>query len=304
MRTIGDRQWSIGGLFCLSLSPKPILGAKCNWSDGKGLSYSVTNMTQETQPGKAQEDFPVVHEAGMNSGHIVWKIGEAFLKLVIPHSKNVTREHVTLDAVKDMLSADTFAIPRVLFHGDWNGRYFLAVTEMPGVNLHEAWPKMSEELKSACVQHVTDLCLTLAENVREKISGIDGNHLPELYLTKNDQADSETFAPLTLERTCKEIGMDCSDLRFYHCDLIPGNIIVDLKRQSFAVIDWECAGFVPQEWIGTKCAVNEAMRLERPENCNVDQYSEQWRKRIVESLTSRGFGNVASCSWEWFRHKK
>lgn len=257
-------------------------------------------MTLAKQPSKGpQEDFRIVHEAGKNSGHVIRKIGKAFLKLVIPHSKHATQEHVTLNAVKDLLSADTFAIPRVLFHGEWNGRHFLATTEVPGITLHEAWPSISEELKSACVQYVTDLCSTLARNVGETISGIDGNQLPEFYFTKNDQPDTERFAPLVLAKNCEEIGMECSNLCFYHCELVPGNILIDLQNQSFAVIDWECAGFIPSKWIGTKFVVSGAMHLEEPENCKIVGHSRQWKRRMAESLAGRGFGDVADSFFEW-----
>lgn len=293
LRTLDDNHWVIGDTLLLSRRPNP---NGCSWSDGEGSYFCVTEMTQATQLGNPLTDFAVVHEAGKNSRHIIWNIGGAFLKLVIPHSLKVTREHVTLNAIKDMLSK-AFAIPTVLFHGEWDGRYFLAMTKVPGMTLHEAWPLMREDLKSKCVRDITDLCTGLARTHGEQISGIDGGHLSELYLLKNHQAGD--FAPSTLMTNCHEIGMECSTLCFYHCDLVPGNILVSFETESFGIIDWECAGFVPREWIKTKFCVSGSMDLDTSANDQGVAYRGEWTSRMQASLTESGFHDVAKPFLEW-----
>lgn len=294
MRTLDDDRWVIGDKLILSRGPNP---NGCSWSDGAGSYYCVTETSEVIQSGKAHCNFPVVHEAGKNSRHIIWNIGDAFLKLVIPHSPQVTREHDTLNAIKDMLpeNCDT---PSVLFHGEWDGRYYLAMSKVPGITLHEAWPRMNEDLKSKCVRNVTDLCFALAKFHGKEISGVDGGHLPELYLLKSHQAGN--FAPSILATNSREIGMECSTLCFYHCDLVPGNILVNLETETFGIIDWECAGFVPREWIKTKFCVSGSMDLDTSASDYKDaEYRKEWKSRMQASLMEIGFLDVATSFFEW-----
>jgi serine/threonine protein kinase len=275
LRMIDDDHWSLGDQHLLSRTTNQFDGA---WSDGEEAFYHITTTIQAAHSGKPQTHFPIVHEAGKNSAHVIWKIGNAFLKLVIPHSPMITREHDTLDAIRPILPSDV-TVPQVLLHGEWGGRYFLVLKEVPGLTLHEAWPRMSPSLRSKCVQRVTELCSQLAKTTGQHISGINGGHLPEFYLLKDDTETN--FAPSNLEANSRDIGMDCSTLCFYHCDLGPGNVLVDLSTEEIAVIDWECAGYVPKVWIRTKFLVCSSMNLETPKNC-VEPYSadEFERKRV------------------------
>ena len=293
LRMIDDDHWSLGDKHLLSRATGP---HGCAWSDGEGSYFSITAMTQATQSWESQTHFPIVHEAGKNSAHVIWKIGDAFLKLVIPHSPMITREHDTLDAIKNMLPSGV-TIPQVLLHGEWGGRYFLVLKKVPGLTLHEAWPHMSPDLKSKCVQRVTELCSHLAKNTGQHISGINGNHLPEFYLLKDDTECD--FTPSTLESNSREIGMNCSTLCFYHCDLGPGNILVDLGTGEIAIIDWECAGYVPEVWIRTKFRVCSSMNLEPSTGCEEPHSKEEWRHRMQMSLGECGFADATELWRKW-----
>lgn len=209
----------------------------------------MTLATQATQRLDPQSHFTIVHEAGKNSSHVVWSIGSAFLKLVIPRSPTVIREHDTLNAIRSMTPSE-FNTPDVLFHGEWDGQYYLGLSKVPGSTLTEAWPEIGLDLNYKCVQRVTELCSVLAEYTERNISGFNGTHLPAFFPTKDD-TDTE-FAPSTLESNCREIGMDCSVFHFAHCDLGPGNVLYDPDTGNVGIIDWECAGFVPRKWIRTK----------------------------------------------------
>jgi len=293
LRMIDNDHWSLGDQYLLSRATNP---CDCAWSDGEGSFYRVTAATQAALSLKPQTHFPVVHEAGKNSAHVIWKIGDAFLKLVIPHSPMTIREHVTLDAIKTMLPSG-ITIPQVLLHGEWGGRYFLILKKVPGLTLHKAWPHMSPGLRSNCVQRVTELCSNLAKNTGKHISGINGGHLPEFYLLKDD---TETdFTPSNLEASSRDIGMDCSTLRFYHCDLGPGNVLVDLSTEKIGVIDWECAGYVPEVWIRTKFRVCSSMNLETSANCEEPHSKEEWRNLMQMSLGACGFADAAESWREW-----
>jgi serine/threonine protein kinase len=293
---IDDSHWSLGDQYLLSREMNP---HGCTWSDGEGSYYRITETTptiQANQPWKSQTHFPIVHEAGKNSAHVIWKIWDAFLKLIIPHSSMVTREHDTLNTIQNMLPSGV-TIPKVLLHGEWGGRYFLMLTKAPGLTLHEAWPRMDSNLQSKCVQRVTELCVHLAKKTGQHISGMNGSHLPEFYLLKDDTECD--FAPPNLEANSREIGMDCSTLCFYHCDLGPGNILVDLETGEVAIIDWECAGYVPEAWIRTKFRVCSSMNLECSTNCEELHSREEWRHLMHTSLGERGFTDAAESWRRW-----
>ncbi len=87
--------------------------------------------------------------------------------------------------------------------------------------------------------------------------------------------------------------MDCSTLVFYHCDLGPSNIMVDLQTDNIGIIDWETAGFVPREWIRTKFRVSSGMDLSTGEGVD-------WRKRVMLHMGQLGYTDVADA----FRNRK
>lgn len=67
--------------------------------------------------------------------HAAWKIDNSFLKVSIQESTATTREHVTLDAIHNMALGLHVRIPEVLYHGEWDGRYYLITNGMPGQTL-------------------------------------------------------------------------------------------------------------------------------------------------------------------------
>ena len=86
--------------------------------------------------------------------------------------------------------------------------------------------------------------------------------------------------------------MDTSSLVFYHCDMGPSNILYDEGR--LAIIDWECAGFVPKDWIWTKFRLSAGMDLP----CEGEaKYG--FRTRVQMSLGEIGFDDVALRWLEW-----
>jgi hypothetical protein len=93
--------------------------------------------------------------------------------------------------------------------------------------------------------------------------------------------------------------MDCSIFVLYHCDLGPGNIIVNLADRSIGIIDWETAGFVPREWIRTKFRVSGGMDLPgSDQELRVD-----WRKRVQRRLEEEGFPDIADRWMVWWRNE-
>lgn len=113
------------------------------------------------------------------------------------------------------------------------------------------WEDLDESMKQRIAERVSEICGELAVPPEsDSITGVDGNSLPELYLS--GPGPGKDCSPQNLRKSCLELGMDCSKLVFYHCDLGPTNVLVDRVSGSDGVIDWEVAGFVPREWILTK----------------------------------------------------
>ena len=86
---------------------------------------------------------------------------------------------------------------------------------------------MDKELRQHYIGRVAGLCKKMSEWKGEAISGVDGRHLKEFYLrTRDDQS----LDPEGLRKRCVGMGMDTSNLVFYHCDLGPTNILACHSR--------------------------------------------------------------------------
>lgn len=88
---------------------------------------------------------------------------------------------------------------------------------------------------------------------------------------------TDDLSPSTLLKNCEDIGLNCSQLMFYHCDLEPGNIMVDIEKVQIGLIDWECAGWVPKGWVRTKFRISGGMDLDFKEE---QDRRVEWRKRV------------------------
>jgi hypothetical protein len=153
---------------------------------------------------------------------------------------------------------------------------------------------MDEAMKQYYVSRVTDICKELARWQADSISGVDGQHLSDRFLTRSGLP--KDYSPQNLLDNCKDLGMDCSTFVFYHCDLGPGNILVDPAEWSIGIIDWETAGFVPKEWIRTKFCISSGMDL--PDG---DQESRvDWRRRVQRQLEKEGFLEIADQWMTWW----
>lgn len=289
--------WLIGGKLHLARqTSRPAEGAW--WDDGNGTYYAVSetaDLSLPARPLQSTTPFPIVYDAG--NSHAVWKVGNAFVKIISDLGPSATREHVTLDYVREM--ERDFAIPEVIYHGEWDGRYYLILSRVAGQTLHEAWPVMSEAAKTDCVARVARICSQLAARKADYIGGVDGHELPENWLARHiDESDCSRAALL---ENCNELGMSGAPFHFYHCDLGAGNVLVDLATGAIAIIDWECAGFVPREWVRTKFRICSGLDLELPPG---DIPRHDWRSRMQQKLEADGFNDIAHVWMDWFRRNR
>ena len=135
---------------------------------------------------------------------------------------------------------------------------------------------------------IVAICERLAKWKGGSIGGADGAQLSDVLL---DMIGLEKNCdPEHLLANCRDIGTDCSSFHFYHCDLGPSNILVN--HGPIGIIDWETAGFVPQEWIITKFCISSGMDLPvQDENLQIE-----WRQRVSRQQRAKGFVAVAD---EW-----
>lgn len=289
---INENSWVIGDRILLSRQRSP--SSNFTWSDGNGSFYFISKAPYPLPPSRpmpATTHIRMVYDAGGMSA--VWSIGDAFLKVKILDPAT-TREHVTLDYLhkKRPLS---FAIPDVHYHAEFDGRYYILLSRLTGQTLIEAWPNLDEAMKQHYVSRVVNICKELAVWQADCISGVDGKHLSDRFLTRKGLR--KDFSPRNLLINCKDLGMDCSAFIFYHCDLGPGNIIVNPTEGSIGIIDWETAGFVPKEWIRSKFRISSGMDLP---GCDQDSRVD-WRRRVQRKLEKEGFPDIVEQWMTWWK---
>lgn len=294
IQEVNDNCWLIGDRILLSRQDSPL--SDFSWSDGQGSFFyktaEATYPLPPTRPLSITAPFHLVHDAGTKSA--VWSIGQdTFCKVKIL-DPDTTREHVTLGYLHNKRPL-SFAIPEVHYHAEYDGRYYIILSRLPGLTLDEAWPKMTQAMKQHYVSRVANICKELAQWQADCIGGVDGQYLSDAYLLGDGLPNDLT--PQNLLKICKDIGMDCSIFVFYHCDLGPGNIIVNHTKDWIGIIDWETAGFVPKEWIRTKFRISSGLDLS-----DDDQVSRvDWRRRVQIELGKEGFLDVAQRWASWWK---
>lgn len=295
IRPISAQSWIVGDRLLLSREAGKSPGNIP--IDGTDFSYAFREVNTALQPQQpeVQVPFPLVYDAG--DVHAVWQIGDSFLKIVVPSSPHTTREHTALDTIRDMRLDLGVAIPEVLFHGEWGGRYYLIVTKMHGETLDRLWLKLDEHCKRDCIERISAFCKILSTQEAKQIGGVDGKHLPEVFLAPQHDDTDQRFGPDKLMQSCKALGMDCSRLSLYHFDLGPGNVLLDVKTKNMSVIDFENVGYLPPEWIRTKYRVCSGLDL----TCygDDDEAKSDWRVRMQRSLEKHGWPEIAEKWMEW-----
>lgn len=294
IREINDNSWLIGDRILLSRNRSPSSGS--TWSDGKDSFYAISEAPCPLPPSRplsATANIRMVYDAGGVSA--VWRIGEAFCKVKVLNSANSTREHVTLQYLHKKRSL-SFAIPDVHYHAEYDSRYYIILSSLTGQTVAEAWPNLDEATKKHYVSQVASSCKELAAWQGDSISGVDGRYLSDEFLTQIGLLD---FSPQKLLSNCQALGMDCSTFFFYHCDLGPGNIIVNPENGSIGIIDWETAGFVPKEWVRTKFCISGGMDLPYDDQ----ELRSDWRRRVQRQLQEEGFPEIADQWLTWHNNE-
>jgi aminoglycoside phosphotransferase len=256
-----------------------------------------------------ENSSPISRVHAVQNQAAVWRAGEAFIKAHHMEYPDVTREHVTLQFLKDREAQSDFGFefPSVLYHFENGLIYFLVVSRVPGQTLDEAWPNMDQTLREYYIGKIADVCDRLVAWKGNCIAGVDGNQLLEPYLIKpsnnNSNSDNgkktDVLSPEQLLKNCTQMRMDISTFVFCHCDLGPTNILVDVSTGSLGIIDWEISGYVPVEWVRTKFRLSSGMDLGL--NCGDEDSRRDWRRGVANRLGMMGYGDVVD-AWWMFRY--
>lgn len=92
-------------------------------------------------------------------------------------------------------------------------------------------------------------------------------------------------------------------LVFYHCDLGPTNIKVEVQKgepKVTGILDWEVAGFLPRGWIVIKFLVSGGLDFDWEGESEEDE--SVWRLSLAEFLVEKkGYKGFAN---RWIKWKK
>ncbi|KAJ5742671.1 uncharacterized protein N7511_011242 [Penicillium nucicola] len=300
IREVDKGSWLISNTLLLthSSSPPPVIipTDRACWSDSNGGHFALSTAPEPLPNSKplTEGSSYISRVHAVDNQAAVWRVGEAFIKAHHMDYSHVTREHVTLQFLKDR-QPQGFEFPEVYHHFETELRYFLVVSRIPGQLLEEAWPNMDETLRQYYIGKVADVCKQLTAWKGDIIGGVDGHQLLERYLVKGNNKMADALSPQQLLKNCTEMSMDVSNLAFYHCDLGPTNLLVNTLTGSLGIIDWELAGYVPIEWIRTKFRLSAGMDF----NYGDEDSKKDWRRRVAQHLEKMGYRDVVDAWWKF-----
>jgi hypothetical protein len=274
----------------------PYTSTSATWNDKRDqLSYTLDEAPTphpRTTPLMKNQYIEIVHEAGDAS--VVWSIGNSVLCKAKCIEEGATPEPVTLQFVQGQ--QPSFSTPAVLSYTVHNGTSFLFLQRLPGRTLDAAWSCLSKEQQLFYVRAIVDICKEMAQWTSPVFGGVDGQYIPEDHLLPHPRRDYGA-----LDTPCREMGMDCSDLVFYHADLGPGNIIIEnspssegrLGGGSIGIIDFEIAGYLPRGWVRTKFRLSSGMNLSAGDEPG------RWRSEVQKTLGQEGFEDYSAQHTAW-----
>lgn len=145
IRKVSKNIWLIANTLLLThyASPVNIPTNHTCWSESNGTHFALSPAPKPLPDSKplAEGSSPISRVHAVDNQAAVWRAGEALIKAHHIDYPDVTREHVTLQFLKDQ-EPQWFEFPNVLHHFETDSRYFLIVSRIPGQRLHEAWPSM------------------------------------------------------------------------------------------------------------------------------------------------------------------
>lgn len=152
IREVDKSSWLISNTFLLTRSSAPVPDKiptdQACWSDSNGgrfIRSTAPELLPDSKP-LAENSLSISRVHAVDNQAAIWRAGEAFIKAHHMDYPHVTREHTTLQFLKDQ-KPQGFEFPHVYHYFETGSRYFLVVSRVPGQLLEEAWPDMDESLR-------------------------------------------------------------------------------------------------------------------------------------------------------------
>ncbi|KAI1145342.1 hypothetical protein F4825DRAFT_474240 [Nemania diffusa] len=297
LTTISNDSWLIGDRAVLTRrfgEPRPTdtLDLISTWTASDGGYYAIANapvIPPPSRPWKPGDGPTLIHLAGGGGTTIdagdgdgdddagvaelttkcVYSIGDVCIKMHHTIHCDSTDEHITIKEMSKHLPNRTFTLPAVLYHARYDARYFLVTSKVPG------------ETAAQLCKLGTGINGTAAKNERFGEA-----------LTRKDMPD--------ILANCDAVNLPAQPpFCFFHGDLGPTNVLIDRRKETIGIIDWQAAEFVPREWIGVNFARALAMVQDSPIPENY--LSNDYAQRVWRALQRRGFGNDGSVWLSWKR---
>ena len=167
IREVDKSSWLISNTLLLTCSslppPDKVTTDRACWSDGNGGHFTLSAAPEPLPDSKplTESSSSISRVHAVDNQAAVWRAGEAFIKAHHIDYPYVTREHVTLQFLKDQ-RPQGFEFPDVYYYFETGSRYFLVVSRVPGQLLEEAWPNIDETLRQYYIRKVPDVCNHLA----------------------------------------------------------------------------------------------------------------------------------------------
>ncbi|KAH9905199.1 hypothetical protein F4778DRAFT_729049 [Xylariomycetidae sp. FL2044] len=173
----------------------------------------------------------------------IWRVGDAYFKVKYTQwtlPKPMPREHTVLAALRNHPEVPlSFSYPKALYNAEYNDRYYLITTAVPGSTVRNAWPAIDKTAKQRCAQNVASICRELASWRSDRMGFVDGTPNEKLATWLNfGKADFADNAPEKLVDRGDNLGMDFSYFVFFHGDMGPTNVLVDRNNNdSIGLVD-------------------------------------------------------------------
>lgn len=233
-REVDENTWLLGDEMLLSRRSAPWVvgedGCLCTWGDRDDplsfyalleAPFPLPPTSRPIRPLHDSSSIRLIYDAGGGRlgqhASAIWKIGDIYFKIKYTQwtlPAHMPREHTILDALhrQHLRAPLSFAYPKVLYHVEYKGRYYLVTTSVPGSTVRDAWPAMDEVARQRCAEKVASICRELTSWRSDQIGFVNGT-LDTGWATWLGPGASFVYTtPEELIAKCKDLGMEVSDL--------------------------------------------------------------------------------------------
>ena len=303
-------------MLCEEVTDSVPTDALTTWKDGDATfclrpNHSIS--TNSTSPPQGDLEAGRFY-TGENS-RAAYKLSDNVICKVSSWREGKQLESETVKFVKQKVPS--VPVPEVIYEWidrAWQRTFYL-MKRVPGENLSDAWPRLSQAEVGNIARELVEHIHALSKLTSPWLETANGCGVTEaILLGEPDSSDGDTspswkpylhprYSPQTLTSHLATHyhgeTPPASDDRFcfYHDDLVTRNLFVSIPTAEgemthlTAIIDWETAGYYPRWWIDLKPRVSPAFHETAP---NVTDAS--WSLALGHALAKAGFSH----DHQWF----